>query len=49
VTQAALQKYTEDVAVSGQRIKDVLGFQPQWALRDGWQTTIAQMKQQGRL
>ena len=49
VTRAALQKYTEDVAVSGQRIKDVLGFEPQWALLDGWQKTIAQMKQQGRL
>jgi nucleoside-diphosphate-sugar epimerase len=49
VTQATLQKYTEDVAVSGERIKSVLGFQPQWALLDGWRETIAQMKQQGRL
>jgi UDP-glucose 4-epimerase len=49
VTQAALEKYTEDVAVSGQRIKDVLGFEPRWGLVKGWQETIAQMKQQGRL
>ena len=49
VTQAALQKYTEDVAVSGQRIKDELGFEPRWSLAKGWQKTIAEMKQQGRL
>lgn len=49
VTTAALQKYTEDVSVSGQRIRDVLGFEPKWNLVNGWQETIARMKEQGRL
>jgi nucleoside-diphosphate-sugar epimerase len=49
ITQAALSKYTEDVTVSGQRIQDVLGFEPRWGLMDGWQETIARMKQQGRV
>jgi nucleoside-diphosphate-sugar epimerase len=49
VTRAALEKYTEDVAVSGERIKKSLGFEPQWTLADGWQATIARMKDEGRL
>ena len=49
VTKAALERYTEDVAVSGQLIKDMLGFEPRWGLVNGWQETIAQMQRQGRL
>lgn len=49
VTRAALEKYTEDVAVSGERIKGSLGFEPEWTLTKGWQETIVRMKEEGRL
>jgi nucleoside-diphosphate-sugar epimerase len=49
VTMAALEKYTEDVAVSGERIKASLGFEPEWTLTRGWQATIVRMKEEGRL
>jgi nucleoside-diphosphate-sugar epimerase len=49
VTRAALEKYTEDVAVSGERIKKSLGFEPEWTLTRGWQETIVRMKEEGRL
>jgi nucleoside-diphosphate-sugar epimerase len=49
VTRAALEKYTENVAVSGARIKETLGFEPVWTLTRGWHETIARMKEEGRL
>jgi nucleoside-diphosphate-sugar epimerase len=49
ITRAALEKYTEDVAVAGERIKKSLGFEPEWTLAAGWHETIARMKQEGRL
>jgi UDP-glucose 4-epimerase len=49
VTRATLDKYLEDVAVSGQRLRDTLGFQPQWGLDQGWSHTIHELRRQGRL
>lgn len=41
ITRAALDKYTEDVAVSGQRIREALGFEPRVGLAVGWRQTVA--------
>ena len=49
VTRATLDKYLEDVAVSGQRLRDTLGFQPQWGIEQGWSHTIHELRRQGRL
>jgi nucleoside-diphosphate-sugar epimerase len=49
VTRATLEKYTEDVAVSGRRIRDELGFEPRWGLAEGWKRTVREMREQGRL
>lgn len=49
ITTATLEKYTEDVAVRGQRIREAVGFEPRWPLEDGWRRTIDQMRSEGRL
>jgi UDP-glucose 4-epimerase len=49
VTRAALDKYTEDIAVQGDRIRQELGFTPQVGLLDGWRRTITGMRERGRL
>jgi UDP-glucose 4-epimerase len=49
VTRAAIDKYTEDVAVSGERIRSQLGFAPQYDLTAGWRETIQEMRQSGDL
>jgi UDP-glucose 4-epimerase len=36
VTRALLEKYLEDVAVSGEKIRNVLGFEPAYDLQRGW-------------
>lgn len=36
VTRALLDKYLEDVAISGDRIRQTLGFEPVYDLRRGW-------------
>jgi len=43
VGRFTLDKLLEDVAISGQKIEQALGFQPQFDLRRGWATTIEQM------
>ncbi len=47
--QARLDKYLEEVAVSGQKFQRELGFAPQYDLQSGWRQTIAEMKQTGQL
>lgn len=39
-----IDKYTEDVAVDSSRIREELGFVPQYDLRSGWQDTINEMR-----
>jgi len=45
--QAAIEKYTEDIAVSGARIQEELGFVPQYDLKRGWQEAIDQLRGAG--
>jgi nucleoside-diphosphate-sugar epimerase len=44
-----IDKYTEDIAVSSQRIQTELGFKPQYDLRSGWRETIQEMRKTGEL
>jgi nucleoside-diphosphate-sugar epimerase len=46
VTPATLDKLLEDVAVSGERIAQVLGFTPQFGLESGWREVVARMQQE---
>ena len=39
-----IDKYTEDIAVSSQRIQNELGFKPQYDLESGWEETIREMR-----
>lgn len=39
-----IKKFTEDVAVSGERIRQELGFQPLYGLEEGWRRTLAGRK-----
>ncbi|MBX3053007.1 MAG: NAD-dependent epimerase/dehydratase family protein [Caldilineaceae bacterium] len=49
VGRATIDKYTEDVAVDGQRIQRELGFQPAYDLYAGWQDAVDEMRRQGEL
>jgi nucleoside-diphosphate-sugar epimerase len=49
VSRSTIDKYTEDVAVSSQRIQAELGFVPQFDLAKGWQETVQEMRQAGDL
>jgi nucleoside-diphosphate-sugar epimerase len=49
VGRATIDKYTEDVAVDGQRIQRELGFQPAYDLYAGWQDAVDEMRRRGEL
>jgi UDP-glucose 4-epimerase len=49
VSRAAIDKYTEDIAVDSRRIRDELGFAPRYDLRAGWREAIAGMREAGEL
>lgn len=49
VTRENIDKYTEDIAVDSHRIRDELGFRPQYDLATGWQETIQEMRRIGEL
>jgi hypothetical protein len=40
-----IDKLSEDVAVSSEKIRRELGFIPQFDLRRGWQETVRLMKE----
>lgn len=40
INRTTIDKYTEDVAVDGQRIQKELGFVPQYDLASGWRETV---------
>ena len=40
ISRATIDKYTEDIAVSSQRIQTELGFKPQYDLKKGWEETV---------
>lgn len=49
VSRETINKYTEDLAVAGDRIQAELGFVPLFDLRAGWKQTIWQMRRSGQL
>jgi UDP-glucose 4-epimerase len=49
IGRATINKYTEDIAVSSQRIQAELGFRPQFNLGAGWRETVKEMRQIGDL
>ena len=49
VGRDTIEKYTEDIAVSSQRIQAELGFRPRYDLLTGWQETVHEMRKMGLL
>lgn len=49
IVQATVDKYTEDVAVDGSRIRRELGFVSQYDLVAGWRETVAELRHSGQL
>jgi UDP-glucose 4-epimerase len=49
VTPEMVDKYTEDIAVSGCLIQKELEFLPQYDLKAGWHETIGEMRHMGHL
>lgn len=49
LTRATVDTYTEDMAVSSQRLQTHLGFVPRFDLATGWRATILAMRQRGEL
>jgi len=49
ITRAAIDKYTEDVAVDSRRIQKELGFKPLYDLAAGWRATVQEMQRAGSL
>jgi nucleoside-diphosphate-sugar epimerase len=47
VTRSTIDKYTEDIAVDGQRIHRDLGFLPEYDLKTGWQEAVREMRLAG--
>ena len=46
VNRAQLEKFLEDAAVSGDKIRRELGFQPQFDLISGWRETVSNLRSQ---
>jgi nucleoside-diphosphate-sugar epimerase len=49
IVRATVDKYTEDVAVDGQRFCMLIGFVPRYDLASGWRETVTEMRQAGDL
>jgi len=49
IGRATINKYTEDIAVSSQRIQEELGFVPKFGLSAGWKDTVQEMRKVGDL
>lgn len=49
IGRTTIDKYTEDVAVDGQRIQTEIGFRPAFNLSTGWADAIQEMRRQGAL
>lgn len=44
INRATVEKYKEDITVSGEKICTLLGFKPKFDLITGWQETIQEMR-----
>ncbi len=49
LVRATIDKYVEDLAVSGERVRAELGFVPEYDLARGWAETISEMRGAGEL
>lgn len=49
IVRATIDKYLEDMAVSGEKIRRILGFYPEFDLGLGWRETVREMNQNGEL
>lgn len=49
VSRATIEKYLEDIAVSGEAFQSHCGFAAGWNLEDGWRETVEGMRHLGRL
>jgi len=49
IVRATIDKYTEDIAVSGDKIRHLLGFSPQYDLASGWRETVEDIRKTGDL
>lgn len=49
VTRAIIDKYLEDVAVDGTKLRTRLGFEPAYDLQHGWRETVELMRAAGEL
>lgn len=47
--QSALEKYTGDLAISGELAQRELGFSPLYDLNAGWEETVQQMRARGQI
>jgi len=47
ITRAAIDKYTEDIAVDSRLIQAELGFEPRYDLAAGWNETVQEMRRAG--
>jgi UDP-glucose 4-epimerase len=49
IVRATIDRYIEDIAVSGEKISRLLGFVPHYDLTSGWRETIEDMRHVGEL
>lgn len=49
IGRATIDKFTEDFAVSGDKIRHVLGFASHYDLESGWRETVAELREAGEL
>ena len=49
MSRATLEKYTEEIVVSGRRMRSELGFEARCDLAEGWRRTASGMRAEGRL
>lgn len=47
IVRSTIDKYTEDIAVSSERLQKELGFSPRYDLMTGWRESIREMRQAG--
>jgi UDP-glucose 4-epimerase len=49
IVRETIDNYTEDIAVSGDKIRRVLGFMPQYDLTSGWRETVENLRHTGEV
>lgn len=49
IGRKTIEKFTEDIAVDSSRIRNELGFVPQYDLVSGWLETVEKMREMGEI